>query len=406
MQGNDVSALKGLLDAEVDITGIASGRFDGKMQLTAVLLDVASVSDIKLVKPAASNPWTIPITQMGEILTAYHVNNLTRRTRVSGTITFYQPGSAVVLQNGASSLWVDTQSFAPLRIGDRADAIGFPSDPNGFLALNGGEIQDNQMAAPIEPQSVDWTDLASSRHLYDLVAIKGRVVAQVREASQDEYVLNSGGHLFSAVYGHANAGGDLQPAKVVPLGSMVRLTGICVLEGADPFSGDVPFRILMRTPNDILVIAKPAWLNNRHLMWIVGLLIAALLAVGLRDWYSERASRRQISVLAYIEQRRGSILEDINNSRPLAEIIEKVTELVSVRLDGVPCWCEISNGPRLGNRPANIGNSSLRVAEQPVLARTGPPLGAMLRGPPFFHQAVRAGVPGFSLRRRARHSGD
>ena len=390
VQGNDVSALKGLLDAKVDITGIASGRFDGKMQLTAVLLDVASVSDIKLVKPAASNPWTIPITQMGEILTAYHVNNLTQRTRVSGTITFYQPGSAVVLQNGASSLWVDTQSFASLRIGDRADAIGFPSDPNGFLALNGGEIQDNQMAAPIEPLSVDWMDLASSRHLYDLVAIKGRVVAQVREASQDEYILNSGGHLFSAIYGHANAAGDLQPAKVVQLGSMVRLTGICVLEGADPFSGDVPFRILMRTPNDILVIAKPAWLNNRHLMWIVGLLIAALLAVGMRDWYSERSSRRQISVLAYIEQRRGSILEDINNSRPLAEIIEKVTELVSVRLDGVPCWCEISNGPRLGNRPANVGNSSLRVAEQPVLARTGPPLGTIYAAlPPSAKQSVR-----------------
>jgi diguanylate cyclase (GGDEF)-like protein len=373
VETSDMNALKGLLDAEVEVTGVSGGRFDGKMQLTAVQLNINSLSDVKVIKPAAFNPWSLPLTPMGEILKAYHVDNLTQRTRVRGAITYYQPGSAVVLQTGASSLWLKTQSFAPLRIGDLADAVGFPSDSDGFLTLGGSEIEDNQVAAPIVPAPMDWQQLASSKHLYDLVSIKGQVVAQVRQTTQDEYVLSSGGHLFSANYGHAAAGDSLQPVKPVRLGSMVRVTGICVLESADPFSGDVPFKILMRTPDDIEVIAKPSWLSIRNLMWMVGLLLTALFALGTREWFVERKIRRQISVLAYVEQRRGRILEDINNARPLAEIIERITEVVSVRLNGAACWCEIVNGARLGNCPRNPGDSSLRVVDRPVSAHSGPP---------------------------------
>jgi hypothetical protein len=45
-----------------------------------------------------------------------------------------------VLQDGAKSLWIDTGTRSPLRIGDVADATGFPDAHNGFLTLTHGEI--------------------------------------------------------------------------------------------------------------------------------------------------------------------------------------------------------------------------------------------------------------------------
>jgi diguanylate cyclase (GGDEF)-like protein len=79
--------------------------------------------------------------------------------------------------------------------------------------------------------------------------------------------------------------------------------------------------------------------------------------------------------LADIEQRRGRILEDINGSRPLAEIVEEIAELVSFTLDGAPCWCQIANGARLGNCPAKL--TGLRIVQEEIPARSGPPLGTL-----------------------------
>src|SRR6202011_562464 len=71
----DAATLKGLLDAEVEVTGPASGRFDGKMQQTGLLIHVASINDIKVLKRAADSPWSVPTTPMDRILLDYHVSN-------------------------------------------------------------------------------------------------------------------------------------------------------------------------------------------------------------------------------------------------------------------------------------------------------------------------------------------
>jgi diguanylate cyclase (GGDEF)-like protein len=83
--------------------------------------------------------------------------------------------------------------------------------------------------------------------------------------------------------------------------------------------------------------------------------------------------------LAQLEQKRSRILEDINGSQPLAEILEEVTELVSFTLDGTPCWCEIADGARLGNFQPQA--DTLHIVHTPILGRSGPPLGTLFASP-------------------------
>jgi len=117
-------------------------------------------------------------------------------------------------------------------------------------------------------------------------------------------------------------------------------------------------------------------LNTHNAILLSIWLLVLLFAVGTRGWYLERKNRRQIGSLAYVEKRRGGILEDINHSKPLAGILERITELVSVRLNGAACWCEIANGARLGNRPAQL-DSSMRTEERTIAGRSGPALGSI-----------------------------
>jgi len=369
--GNDGS-FSDLLDADVEVTGIASFDFDGKMQPKGVELNVSGRADFKRVTLAPADPWSIPATSMDSILSGYHVRDLTQRVRVHGTITYYQPGSAVVIQDGTKSLWISTMSRGTMRVGDIADAIGFPDAHNGHLALDHAEIKDSNVWAPIEAKPATVKQLMGSENLFDLVSVEGQVATSVREAAQDEYVLVNDGQIFTAIYRHP-PDVMIPPMKEIPVGSRVRVIGICSQEDSNRFIAMLPFDILLRTPDDIAIVANPSPVNTRNLIIVVALLLAVLFAVGARGWLIERRTRRQTTATAYIEQRRGQILEKINGSRPLTEILEEITELVSCKLRGAPCWCQIAGGAQLGNCPPKI--TAFRVVQAEIPGRAGPPLG-------------------------------
>jgi diguanylate cyclase (GGDEF)-like protein len=367
--------LSDLLDAEVEVTGVAGGQFDGKYQMHGVQLNVSSPANLRILKRASASPWSLPLTPMDQIISGYQVTDRTQRVRVHGTITYYQPGSSVVLQDGNRSLWISTQTIDPLLVGDVVDATGFPESHNGFLALARGEIQDSHINTPIAPLPATREELTTSRHIFDLVSVEGRVMSAARGAAEDEYDLMADGQLFSAIYRHPSGDAALPPMKQIPIGSGVRVTGICITEDSNPFASQVAFDILMRTFDDISVVAQPSLLNIRNLIILVGLLLAVVFLVVARGWVIERRVRWQSATLACIEQRRSRILEDINGSRPLAEIVEEITELVSFKLRGASCWCQIADGAKLGNSPPKL--SGLRVVQSEIPAHTGPALGTL-----------------------------
>jgi diguanylate cyclase (GGDEF)-like protein len=378
IESADPTALDDLLDAEVEITGVAAGVFDSKMEQVGVMLHVSTIDDVKILKRGAGSPWTLPLLPMDQIFSAYQVRNSSSRARVHGTITYYQPATAVVLQDGNKSLWIQTATTKPLRIGDQADATGFPDVHEGMLNFNGGEVRDTSVYSPITPHQATWRELSFSNNIdfgriYDLVSIEGQVVTEAREATQDVYVLSNDGHMFSAIFRHSVLAPP--PLREIPVGSVVRVTGICVAESSDHSRYDVPFNILLRSFDDITVLARPSLLNVRNLTILVGVLLVFVFAISARGWVMERRVRRQTSTLALIEQRRGRILEDINGSRPLAEIVMEITELVSFKLHGAPCWCKIADGAQFGDCPQNF--TGLRIIHDQISARSGPPLGTM-----------------------------
>jgi diguanylate cyclase (GGDEF)-like protein len=390
------SMVRELLDSEIEVTGVVSGKFDSKNQLTGILLQIPTLGDVRILKRANLDQEALPITPMDEILSGYHVRDLTRRIRVQGTITYFEPGSAIVLQSGNKSLWINTQSEKSQKLGSLADVTGFPNAGSGSLTMALGEIWDTGVQLAITPRPVSEPELAAGTHEFELVSTEGQVLTSVRQAAQDEYVLVSSGHVFSAVYHHADAGdgASLPPLKLISVGSRVRVTGISMVTyGSNPFQGPVSFSLLMRSFDDITVVARPSLLTVTNLLRLVELLVAILLAFAVRQWILERKVHRQTVALAsrveakaelerhmaQLEQRRSRILEDINGSRPLAEILEQITGLVSFTLYDSPCWCEISDGATQGTAPENISTGVVgqRIVNQEILSHSGKVVGKL-----------------------------
>jgi len=375
------TALRRLLDAEVAVTGAVAGKFNDKMQLTGVVLYVSGLEDVRVQRPAADAPGSLPLTSMNRILDRYHVNDLSSRVRVEGTITYYRPGIAAVLQSGSESLWVETNTRTPLQVGDKAFATGFPDEHDRVLLLEDGEITDEHAAGVATPvvarwdQLAYWSDNQPTGHQNDLVSVDAQMVTEVREPFQDEFVLDSGGHLFSAILYHS-AGSDLPPLPSFTAGSTLRVTGICAIVDLNTINppGTVPFEILLRSLGDVERVSGPPLLGTRNQMIVGGaLLLIAMLAVGW-GWWQEMRVHRQSAVMAQLEQRRSSILESISTGRPLAEILEQIAEMMASTL-GADCWFEVAGGARLGPQPANV--ASLLVVSQPLSGQGGAALGTI-----------------------------
>jgi diguanylate cyclase (GGDEF)-like protein len=381
VNSSDPAALETLLDAEVEVTGVVVGEFDGKMQMHGVFIGVSSPDNVKILRPAAATPWSLPVTPMDGVIAGFHVTDRTERVRVHGIVTYYQPRTAVVLQDGNKSLWISTLAVNPMRVGDVVDATGFPEAHSGFLVLSHGEIQDSHVLAPVDPLPTTEPELEAGKHAIDLVSVEGKVVMAARGASQDEYGLMAEGHMFKAIFRHPPSDTALPPMKPIALGSKVRVTGICILEDSNPFNGPVPFDILMRGFDDIGVIAKPSLMSVRNLVLAVTLLLVVVIAVSAWGWTLRRKVDRQtakLETMAQFELRRSNILEKINGADPQAEILEEITALVSSTLNGAPCWCEIAGGTPLGVVPAL--KATLRVVQMRIAGHSGTALGTLSVG--------------------------
>jgi diguanylate cyclase (GGDEF)-like protein len=164
---------------------------------------------------------------------------------------------------------------------------------------------------------------------------------------------------------------------LIPVGSSIRVTGVCMIVEGNAINpgAEVPFNILLRSFDDIAIVAPPSLLNIRNLILVVCALLLIVFAVLARGWALERRIRRHTAALAHIEQERGQILEDINGSRPLAEILDEITALASFKLHGALCWCQVADGARLGKWPPEQHN--LRIVQAEIPARSGPPLGTV-----------------------------
>ena len=382
MDSPDPLPLKGLLNAEVEVTGVLSGQFDGKMQVVGLLVHSTSLSDLKVLRRATMDPWSLPVTPMDRVLQASKVDDNSQHVRVEGVLTYYRQTSVAILQNGNRSIRVDTPQVDRLQVGDRAEAIGIPSVQNNFLLLKLGEIRNTGAAPAIVPPLLSWNDVASGKFAFNLVSVEGTIVSQVREHSQDVYIVSSGGHLFLATIRHSfvyewNVRRELPTMPPIRPGSKVRVTGVAMLEDGNPYNGAMAFVILLRRYGDVVVLAAPPLVNVRNLLVLAGVLIAIVLVVVARGWTLSLRVRRETARAAMVERSRSGILEDISRARPLNEILKKITDLASYRLNGALSWCHLDDGTLLGKRPGERYKSTLEVIERSIRSHSGKLLGTL-----------------------------
>lgn len=387
----DALNLRRLLDSQITLTGVTGGRFDGKFQLVGAMLYLNSPADMRITAPASADPETLPLTAIDKILGSYNMLSRSPRVRIRGSVTLYEPGSQLVVENAGKAALVHTHQTLPLNLGEVVDATGF-ADANDYTqSLNYGEFTPIGRASPILPRPVAWQDALAGKYAFNLISIEGRLIEQVHESNRDTLFVDSGGHVFSAVMTHAR--GRVSALASLPAGSRIRVSGVCFVKSGGAWNSAIDFELRLRTPQDVLVLARPAWWTVSHLLYLIAglnLLIVAAVLWGellrrrvrqqtrlLRQRMEEESARadRQTS----LEKERGRVLMAINSRLPIDQVLRMITDFIRKRLDGVDCRYELASSGAASDEALPAAEASqCGQCRRDILSVSGERLGVLI----------------------------
>ncbi len=375
--------LKSLMDADVEITGVAGGSFDATWQMTGIILYVQDASAVHILHSPMLEAGKLPLTGVDDLLQARYVLDRSERIRVRGTVTYYKEGLAAVLETQGKSIYVETRQTANLTVGDVAEAYGFVSQ-NGYApSLREALIVNTGERAEVRPRSLSYAEALSGLYSDNLISLSGILVSELHAEGTDTIVLNVDGHLVSAYLEGSAHIRDFAP------GSRLRIAGICRVMPGNPWQAPYVFHLDLRSTADVVLLSNPPWWSIRHLVMVLSALafgscVLALCTMILRRRVLRQSGRIERSMRIASERTR--ILELISSNETPDVVLSGICDSVMTLLPGVDCSYFLSPqkaGEGAGMHPApskqTLFDHQLTGPDDEILGRlmvsaTGKPL--------------------------------
>jgi diguanylate cyclase (GGDEF)-like protein len=364
-----------LLDATVEVVGVAGGAFDAKNQLTGIIVYAPQASSIRILDKPDIMARQLPLTPIDNVFESRRVSDTSRPVRVRGSITYYKKGEAAVLENEGKSIYVQTRGSSDLALGDVVDAIGFASDQEYAPSLRQASLVKTGTQKFITPRPVTYAEASSGAYSDNLVSISGEIVSQLHDADSYTVIVNADGHLVSARLGQKVTADDYQP------GSKIRISGICRIVPEGAWRAPHLSHLEMRSADDVALISNPSWFTVAHLLELLGLLIIAALGIAVKAMLLKWRVVNQtawISRSMILARERSRILEMISSNTTLDELLSEICQSTRELLPGAECSynllaeCEQTapgNEPDSGSQKNTSFTVALRDADEAVVGR-------------------------------------
>jgi len=291
-----------LVDASVRVRGVCSSDFNVKRQFVAASLFVPARGDFEVLRSTGSNAFAMPIVPIRNV---FQFGQKLHRVRVVGVSTYQEPGHVLYLQDGNDGIRIETSSKELSEPGQKVEVVGFPAVGDYSPMLTDGSMRIAGSANAILPLHVEagkvirHQDFEEAPYDDQLVEVQGLVVEDDLERDMRILVLRGDNQIFEASLPSQRSA---RQSKRIEVGSFISVTGICnVVANAErrPYS----FTVLMRSPNDIVVLAKASWWTRTHTSAVLITLILFVSATGLWVIVLRYRVREQTRVIRESEHR-------------------------------------------------------------------------------------------------------
>lgn len=308
------------VDSEVLIEGVCGSLYNADRQLTGILFYVPRLSFIKIEAPAKEVPLSA-LLRFSPGMGAHH------RVRVRGVVEYQHLGSDLFLQIQGKGLRVLTPQSTQLAVGDIVDVLGFPAMGATTPILENAVFHRLGYGSEPVPEKMD---LNKPWEQFDSVLITTDAKLLSRQAQPDgiRLMLQKGDVVFDATL---PPGFNVE--VTIPLNSTVRVTGICLVRSGGLWRVPESLGILLRSPQDMIVLRAPSWWNLRHTVWLLGITVSILLVVVAWVVLLGRRLREQIFITRQ-KLKDSAVLEERNRiARELHDTLEQELAGITMQLD-------------------------------------------------------------------------
>ena len=269
-----------LIDSRIRLQANEAPVFNRHLQLTGARLLFPSMRQVQVLE-AAGDPFTLPALAVDHVLRFTPNLTFTHRVRVRGRVSLQWPGRSLCVEDSGQGICVQTSQDTKLAPGREVDLVGFPS-PAGLTPT----LTDATFRAVGPGQRVAAFLITGEQALqgdYDskLIVVEGKISGKDRSARDPTLILAAGKMLFSVVLPEGSVEPDTPAWQE---GATLRIIGICSVR-IEPkairagYSLPISFRVLSRSPNDIVILQSPSWWTARHLLLLLAIVLGIALCV-------------------------------------------------------------------------------------------------------------------------------
>jgi diguanylate cyclase (GGDEF)-like protein len=277
-----------LVDARVVVRGVLAAVFNESRQLEGVRIFVPGSDFVHITEAVPADVFHLPETTAVSVGQFHPLDELQRRIRVRGTVAAQEPGTAMYVADATGDLEIQPIPRCAARLGDLIDVVGYPGVIEGRPGLQDTLCRKAGLGFPIAVVPVQAQEVippqgrtnpsghglaAGSRYDGRLIRLEGILLGSSYHPEAATLSLKSFKQSFTATLPTFAT----QEIPQLEAGSQLRLTGICLVT-YDPYHRAQTFRILLRSPNDIVTLARPSWWTLKRSLRIVCLLAVVCLA--------------------------------------------------------------------------------------------------------------------------------
>lgn len=347
-QTNAAKLVSKYIGTRVRVRGICYSRYNTLGQFCLPWVAAACLDDFSIESPSPNQPALVSIANLARFNSSGYYGE---RVKVTGVVTLLKDDGAVFIQENGLGLCVLLAQPMTLAPGDRVMISGYTALGDYIPVLEDATAEILGHGEAPAPASVDLYTLLSKPEKYEyvLVRLDAGLINLISGPTQQTLVLDASNSVVTAEI--ANRQGN-ETIKSLLDGSRLRLTGIFVAQAPLKWiPGDIPSRerpgsnpfyfppesvqILLRAPQDIVVLHRPPWWNLARLLWVVGLMMLVLL-IGLA-WVValDRRVRWQTEIIAEKVRREGVIEERDRIAREFHDTLEQELVAITMQLDAI-----------------------------------------------------------------------
>jgi signal transduction histidine kinase len=337
---NDI-AFKPYEDALVRLRGCLFAAWDAATHEVDVSEIRMYAPSFTVVNPPPPDPFAMVTKRVSDLLQFDPQASALSRVKVCGQIVRERDGEYFAM-DGTNGFRFIPRGSLNLENGDLMEVVGFPGLTGPSPVLQEAVARKNGAAPVPEARALNSTNLFRAEN--DAVRVRVEAVLLNVSDNQRTLELQAGLQRFVArIEGDPRANGHAPAQRIdLPLGTRLALTGVYTGNGGNRTAGiDVAnFELLLTSPADIQVLARPSFWTLRRLLIVVstlmGILCLAIIWIRLlhhkvqqrtAELQKEMRDREQAEHQRALAQERARIARDLHDD--LGSNLTEITMLAT-----------------------------------------------------------------------------